>query len=77
MDDDMLRINNERLERELAEAKATLRDQFAMAALTGLCANPSFPHDNRHDVSELCYFLAGGMMLERKQPSSTNPYRLP
>lgn len=35
-DIELLTVNNRRLERELKEARLMLRDQFAMAALTGL-----------------------------------------
>lgn len=38
MDDDILENQVRFLERELAAARETLRDRFAMAALTGLLA---------------------------------------
>lgn len=49
-----------------AEEKS-LRDEFAMAALTGLCANPEFAHDDSTSAmtAELAFKLAHAMLAER------------
>ena len=46
----------------------TLRDRFAMAALTGLCADPSSGHDDRSTVEQTatwCYDIADAMLAAR------------
>lgn len=45
-----------------------LRDQFAMAALTGLCGNPEFAHDDSTSAmtAELAFRLADAMMKVRE-----------
>lgn len=61
MDDySVLEINARRLERQLAEAKMTLRDQFAMAAL-------SRPEGSPLGVARQCYEIADAMMEARKK----------
>jgi hypothetical protein len=52
------------LQRQLRET-ATLRDQFAMAALTGLLANPDAAKYSK-DRTEVAYELADGMLKERE-----------
>ena len=47
----------------MARQKKTLRDEFAMAALTGLIADPTGP--NYSDVPEKAYRFADAMMKER------------
>ena len=63
--------------REALEARAraanrasavTLRDRFAMAALTGLCADPNSGHDDRSTVEQMatwCYDIADAMLASR------------
>lgn len=54
------------LERELAAARETLRDRFAMAALPALIVgsgNSCF--DSRH-LTRACYVLANNMLEARK-----------
>ncbi len=43
----------------------TLRDQFAMAALTGYIANNEFGFMTAKDVAEHCYASADAMLAER------------
>lgn len=43
---------------------STLRDQFAMAALTGLCSQPFIP--NSEKLAKDCYAYADAMMEARK-----------
>ena len=54
-----------------AEAPAletkTLRDEFAMAALQGLMANPDNPPDTRREWAEEAYLYADAMMEARKK----------
>lgn len=57
---------------------ATLRDQFAMAALQGILANPvgalksegargwAWRNCSQNDVTSLAYFMADAMMKERE-----------
>lgn len=56
----------------MAKQKKTLRDEYAMAALTGLLANPDLafhfsviPHDNFFE--EMAWAYANLMMEERNQ----------
>ena len=59
--------------REALEARAraanrasavTLRDRFAMAALTGLCADPNSGHDVEQ-MATWCYDIADAMLASR------------
>ena len=59
--------------REALEARAraanrasavTLRDRFAMAALTGLCADPNSGHDEEQTAT-WCYDIADAMLASR------------
>jgi len=52
------------LQRQLREI-ATLRDQFAMAALTGLLANPDAAKYS-NDRTEVAYELADAMLKARE-----------
>ena len=61
---DQLRQDNQRLHRELLEARANLRDQFAMAALQGLLASGANYHESEKNV-RLSYAHADAMMKER------------
>ena len=58
--------------REALEARAraanrasavTLRDRFAMAALTGLCADPN--SSNEEQMATWCYDIADAMLASR------------
>ncbi|MFZ9273433.1 MAG: hypothetical protein ACO24B_08490 [Ilumatobacteraceae bacterium] len=44
---------------------ATLRDQFAMAALQAFCHE--YVHDNSEDIADKCYTLADAMLKQRKK----------
>ena len=59
-------VNNRRLEKELKAARAGLLDQFAMAALTGLAANPQRP-PSATEAAEMAYKLAAAAMHERAE----------
>lgn len=56
------------LERELAAARETLRDRFAMAALTGAIANceTTAPVSYARSHADDCYILADAMLEARK-----------
>lgn len=58
------------LEKELAASRQTLRDQFAMAALTGHLASFGAMDDPSEYASSIaidCYHLADAMMEARKK----------
>lgn len=58
------------LEKELAAARQTLRDQFALAALTGCLASFGEMDDPSEYASSIaidCYRLADAMMEARKK----------
>ena len=49
-----------------AHFTATLRDQFAMAALTGLTTHKEFPFERIPKVAEAAFFIADAMLEARK-----------
>ena len=50
----------------ISEAEATLRDQFAMAALTGICGSHMLSSEaDDDDLAEAAYSLADSMMEAR------------
>lgn len=52
----------------IAEKQSTLRDQFAMAALTGFCANPtSKDMEGGSFFAKIAYKCADAMMEARKK----------
>lgn len=56
----------EAIERATKQARAELRDRFAMAALTGLLADPSV-RDRNFDLLALnAYEVADAMLLRRR-----------
>lgn len=61
------------LEHMLAKAteKPTLRDQFAMAALTGFTSCPAFDETNYDGYVKGAYIIADAMLAER-QPDVPN-----
>lgn len=70
---DMLRIQNRQLERENRSLRRNLRDEFAMAALTGLLAHhgdagwhPEAEVQSQNGASETCYEYADAMLEARK-----------
>ena len=67
-DTDMLECQVRYLERELAAARETLRDRFAMAALTGALANCEMtaPACYAKSIAEDCYIIADAMQEARK-----------
>lgn len=68
MDDDILENQVRFLERELAAARETLRDRFAMAALTGVVSSGLFSSLTLLEArpAKLSYILADAMMEARK-----------
>ena len=54
------------LERELAAARETLRDRFAMAALAGIIGDFGGFSECRESISAAAYQLADAMMEARK-----------
>jgi hypothetical protein len=62
-----LEIENVYLKSELLD-RPTMRDQFAMAALTGMLAGYSNDEEGQHFV-EVAYQFADYMMKERDEPT--------
>ena len=60
-------VRNQKQEIELL--RLSLRDHFAMAALTGLLANPERPHGPPQFSVNVAYELAD-VMLERRNANS-------
>ena len=46
----------------------TLRDQFAMAALSGIMANHEWHNSNQHHVADDAYKIADAMLERRQKP---------
>lgn len=46
----------------------TLRDTFAMAAISGIMANHEWHNSNQHHVADDAYKIADAMLERRKQP---------
>lgn len=44
-----------------------LRDEFAMAALTGLCADPGTGGHTNESLARTCYALANAMLKAREE----------
>lgn len=65
-EEEMLAVNNRRLEKENKALRLSLRDQFAMAAMTGLVANPEA---NIYDPGfiEQAFYLAELALLARQK----------
>ena len=66
-DTDMLEANIKNLERENRELRMTLRDQFAMAALTGIVSADSDYQLSLDEVSAMAYDYATSMMEVREK----------
>ena len=64
-DTDMLETNIKNLERENRELRMTLRDQFAMAALTGLLAATN--HIDSRITTQSRHILIADAMLEARK----------
>lgn len=47
-------------------ARVAIRDQFAMAALTGLCADPGTGGHTTDKMARTCYALADAMLAARE-----------
>ena len=56
--------HREDIERARKQARAELRDRFAIAALTGLKANPDFD-GTKHDYAKIAYEYADAMLKAR------------
>lgn len=46
----------------------TLRDTFAMAAISGIMANHQWHNSNQYHVADDAYKIADAMLERRKQP---------
>lgn len=49
------------------DAPESLRDRFAMAALTGILANTDLSNSTAHEFAEIAYGQADAMMTERRK----------
>lgn len=70
MDDtEMLQTQNRHLERENRSLRRNLRDEFAMAALTGCLMNCeiSAPAEFSQSIANDCYKLADAMLEARQK----------
>lgn len=56
----------EQAEYEFSNEKRELRDRFAIAALTGICANPK-THATDSEVAEGAYRVADAMLEAREK----------
>jgi hypothetical protein len=75
-EDDMLRIQNRALERENRQLRRSLRDDFAIAALTGLLAkhgdsgwHPEAEIQSIEGAADTVYLYADAMLEARKAKS--------
>ena len=64
---------NRKLKHDLTIQRQSLRDRFAMAALSGLIAHPGEGYDlsakNRKYNAEFCYQMADAMLAAREKES--------
>ena len=68
MDYDTVRFMCQLLGEELNWERPTLRDQFAMAALTGIMHRPSNNEPCGNDLlAKSCYSMADAMLKARRQ----------
>jgi len=69
MDEDLLESNNKRLERELAEAKMTMRDEFASSAMCAYLFDPSAGWNTEalDNAASAAYRAADAMMKYRSR----------
>ena len=51
----------------IEQLEEALRDQFAMAALTGIITNPIYDQMTSEKVAEISYFIADAMLEFRKE----------
>jgi len=49
------------------ETHKTLRDEFAMAALTGMICHPELNNHKSHEIADIAYDHADAMMIEREK----------
>ena len=61
------RITQPEQKTEPTDAPKTLRDEFAMAALTGILANTDLSNSTAHEFAEIAYGQADAMMTERRK----------
>ena len=59
--------NDWRVLKEYEDPQKTLRDEFAMAALAGMMANPMWDDDDTPDIAGCAYVLADAMLEARKK----------
>jgi hypothetical protein len=52
---------------DILDNEITLRDQFAMAALTGVVASSKFSTRETEDSASFCYEIADAMLEARKK----------
>jgi len=65
----MLETQVRTLEKDLRLARQTLRDQFAMAALTGILAKDGLHPDYVHDLAKAAFDVANVALEVRKCPA--------
>ena len=58
-------MNNEPLIDVRNIERKTLRDEFAMAALQGFCANPELTKLSETQIAKVAYLFADSMLEER------------
>ena len=61
-----------------SEEMPTLRDQFAMAALTGVCANPHAMTTSgiiHEGTFKACFEIADRMLIEREKTGSSRDFK--
>lgn len=68
INEDVLEAQVRFLENELAKAKETLRDQFAMHAMQAMLSSPNCPMQvDENELADQAYVVADAMMEARKK----------
>ena len=53
---------------DIGQHEESLRDRFAMAAITGFTANPDFSDQDFEESANAAYLTADAMLVRRLQP---------